>query len=114
MQTWPAGLPQSPLIEGFSDTPQDSVLRSPMDGLVKQRNRFTAVVHDVTEMYLMTPVQLNTFEAFYAGTLGNGASEFLKVNPKTSLNGIYKFVGVYKAVFNGVQYKVTLPLTRRS
>lgn len=111
-ETWPATLPQSPLIEGFSDIPQDAVLRTEMTALSKQRNRFTAVVYDVTESYLMTPVQYNTFRTFFHDTLGNGAEDFFKPNPETGLTEVYQFVDVYESEFNGVQYRVDLSMER--
>lgn len=112
MATWPATLPQSPLLDGFSDVPQDSVLRSPMTGLNKQRNRYTAVVSNVTEAYLMTPAQFITFVNFYETTLGNGADDFLKTNPITGITETYRFADVYDMQFNGVQYRVELTLER--
>lgn len=109
---WPSDLPQSPLLEGFSDTPQDSVLRSEMTALTKQRNRFTAVVFDVEESYLMTPAQYSSFKTFYHSTLGNGAAQFLKNNPETGLQELYQFSSVYEGEFNGVKYKVDLEMER--
>jgi len=110
--TWPSNLPQSPLLEGFSSAPQDSVLRSKMDGYNKQRNRYTASLHDVSENYLMTPSEYENFKVFFHETLGNGAKEFVKNNPESNLGEIYKFSGVYKPQFNGVSWKVNLPLMR--
>lgn len=109
---WPSTLPQSPLLEGFSSVPQDSVLRSDMDALTKQRNRFTAVVYDVEESYLLTPAQYTTFRNFYHSTLGNGAEDFLKPNPESGLTELYRFADVYEAIFNGLQYRVALTMER--
>lgn len=113
MPTWPATLPQTPLIEGFSDEPQDSVLRSQMTGLNKQRNRYTAALHDVSESYLLTPSQFDTFVSFYKDDLGNGAADFSKKNPINGLTETYRFSGVYNFSYNGVHYKVKLPLERK-
>lgn len=110
---WPSDLPQSPLLEGFLDRPQDSVLRTEMAALTKQRNRFTAVVFDVEESYLMTPTQYESFRTFYHSTLGNGAAEFLKNNPETGFQELYQFVDIYDPEFNGVQYKVSLTMERK-
>lgn len=109
---WPSSLPQSPLIDGFSDEPQNSVLRSDMDGLTKQRNRYNAVIHDVRESYWLTPTQFNTFKSFYFDALGNGAEEFLKPDPIEEITAVYRFSGVYEFEFNGVNYRVTLPLEK--
>lgn len=112
MATWPMTLPQSPLIEGFSDTPQDSVLRSKMDGYTKQRNRYTAALSDVEESYLLTPAQYADFKTFYFSTLGNGAATFTKPNPEAGTTDLYQFAAPFDATFNGVQYKVKLTLER--
>lgn len=112
IQEWPSTLPQRPLIEGFSDTPQDTVLRSDMDALTKQRNRFTAVVYNVEESYLLTPQQYATFRSFYHSSLGNGADEFFKPNPETGSTDVYRFSDVYEANFNGVSYTVSLSMER--
>lgn len=113
MSVWPASLPQSPLVEGFNDTPQDSVIRSNMTGLTKQRNRYTAVLHDVKEGYWMTPTQFNTFETFYKTTLGNGAAAFTKTDPRTNVTRSYRFTGNgYTFEYNGIDYKVMLTLEK--
>lgn len=109
---WPTSLPQSPLLEGFSDVPQDSVIRSEMDGLTKQRNRYSAVINDVVESYLMSPAQFSTFRDFYFQTLGNGAEEFLKKDPITQLTAVYRMSDVYDFEFNGVSYRVTLTMEK--
>ena len=108
--TWPASLPQSPLIEGYSDVPQDSVLRFNMDGFTKQRNRYTAVIHDVTEFYLLTPAQFNTFLTFYKNTLSNGSKDFIKKEPVSQLDKVYRFSAPYSFEFNGVSYRVELTM----
>lgn len=108
--TWPVSLPQTPLLEGYSNTPQSSVLRSNMDGYTKQRNRFTAVLKDVTEFYLLSPAEFTTFVDFFENTLSNGAKEFIKEEPISKLDKIHRFVEPYTFEFNGVSYRVELTL----
>lgn len=110
---WPTSLPQSPLLEGYSDEPQDSVIRSEMTGLTKQRNRYTAILFDVTESYLMTPTQFNTFLTFYTSILGNGAADFLKNHPVSGTQQVYRMSGPYSMEFNGFNYKVELSMERK-
>lgn len=83
-----------------------------MAGYTKQRNRFTAVLYDVQESYLMTPQQYQQFRDFFHNQLGNGADEFIKPDPENSINRLYRFSDVYEAEFNGVQYRVTLTMER--
>jgi len=78
MAIWPASLPQLPNRENFSDVPQDTTIRSPMDGSTKQRPRFTAQPHDVTEQYTITKAQVDTFLVFHESNLTNGALQFTK------------------------------------
>lgn len=107
---WPAELPQTPLVDGYSDVPQDSVIRVNMTGLTKQRNRYTAVLRDVSESYLLEKDQMEIFEDFFRSTLKNGSLDFIKTEPKSGQQRVYRFSGVYSDEYNGVQYKVTLPL----
>lgn len=112
MATWPTSLPQTPLLEGFSDAPQSSVIRTSMTGLTKQRNRYTAVVSDVKEVYLLTPAQFTTLLAFYTDTLKNGSLSFIKYDVITATNKSYRFTKPYEDTFNGVQHKVKLTLEK--
>lgn len=112
MATWPTTLPQTPLLEGFQDTPQDAVLRSEFDGYTKQRNRFTAVLHNVSESYLLTKQQYQTFKQFYRDTLQNGAVEFIKPDPIDDINRRYRFKEPYEADMMGLDIMVTLELEK--
>lgn len=107
---WPESLPQLPLLEGFSTSPQDSVIRGKMDGYTKQRTRFTAAMLEVNEVYLMSREQYQTFRDFHNNTLKNGGREFIKRDPETGIDQFYRFSGKYVPSFNGIQYKVKLPL----
>ena len=78
MATWPASLPHAPNMDSFSDIPQSTVIRSAMGGLTKQRTRFTAAVHSVSESYVITRAQADTFVAFFRDDLDNGGLEFDK------------------------------------
>lgn len=113
MATWPASLPQTPLLQSFKDEPQNTVLRSSMTGLTKQRNRYTAYLSNVTEKYWLTPTQFDTFKTFYHTTLGNGAAEFTKTDPVSDTTRTYRFTGAgYTMSFNGIDFLVTLTLEK--
>lgn len=112
MEQWPLALPQSPLLDGFQDTPQDSVLRSKFDGFTKQRNRFTATLSDVSEKYYMTREQYAVFKSWFKSNLGNGALDFLKLDPETGVNQIYRFTEPYDSEFLGHAYYVTITLEK--
>lgn len=112
MAQWPASLPQSPLLEGFSDTPQDTVIRSGFIGGDKQRNRYTAAVHNVTENYLMTPAQFQTFLEFFRDTLKNGSLTFDKEDPVEGGFRTYQMVAPYQAPRAGLHYRVQLTMEK--
>jgi hypothetical protein len=112
MADWPSTLPQSPLLEGFRDTPQDSVMRSEFDGYTKQRNRFTAVLNNVTERYYMTSTQYATFVNFYENTLSNGSEEFIKPDPVLNVSKPYRFVEPYDSERVGLDWIVTVTLEK--
>lgn len=66
MVTWPSTLPQRPIKNGFSASPQSGVVETEMDaGLPKVRRRFTATYTDYTLTYIMSYEQFEIFEQFY-------------------------------------------------
>lgn len=112
MIIWPTSLPQSPLIEGFSDIPQDTVIRSKFDGYSKIRNRYTAAMHIVTENYLLTKSQFDTFRNFYETTLGNGSEDFNKPDPVEGGTSVYRFTQPYDYEFLGIHFRVSLDMEK--
>ena len=77
MATWPAGLPQSPLLRGYQRTMPDLIVQTEMDaGTPKARQRFTAASEPVTWNTLLTDVQKDTLETFYKTTVAGGALSF--------------------------------------
>jgi len=95
MATWPASLPQAPNMDSFSDIPQSTVIRSGMDGLTKQRARFTAAVHDVSESYVLKRAQADTFIVFFRDDLDNGGIEFDKPDFLYGGTSVYQFAEPY-------------------
>jgi len=112
MANWPASLPQTPLLEGYKDTPQDSVLRSDFDGYTKQRNRFTAVINDIEEHYYLTDDQYSVFRSFYKNDLSNGSSEFIKKDPVSGINQNYRFVKPYDPQRVGLGWVIIINLEK--
>jgi len=82
MPTWPATLPQRPLVNGFSETPQSNVIRSSMaTGPAKQRRRFTAKIINYDMVFHMTAAQKATLDTFYETTLSDGITPFDFTHP---------------------------------
>ncbi len=107
MATWPDTLPQQPLVEGFSGTVQDTLIRTSMDaGPEKIRRRFTAASEYFTLTWFMTKQQLNTFISFFNNDIAGGSLEFEMVHPLTSEPALMRFRGVYKISLAGTGYLV--------
>ncbi len=81
MPTWPASLPQLPLI-GMTAQDDDAVLRTSMDtGPATRRNRFTAITQSVSFPMVLTGTQRVTFDTFYRTTISHGALSFDWTDP---------------------------------
>lgn len=77
MATWPASLPQTPQLSGYSETPQSQTLRSSMDaGPAKVRRRFTAASRDIPVQYILSTTQRETFENWFDADIAAGALAF--------------------------------------
>lgn len=111
METWPSTLPQYPLVEGYSRTPQDSVLKFQTEtGRAKERNRATAMPDSITERYVLEPSQRDTLDTFYKVTTKRGTVTFTKIEPETGLVKEYKFDGPPEINRVGTLYTATCKL----
>jgi hypothetical protein len=80
MAAWPSTLPAH-LINTFTETPPDNVIRSSVDrGAAKIRKRTTANVRPVSFSMFLTPAQVVALDTFYAA---NAALEFDYTHPRT-------------------------------
>lgn len=81
--TWPSGLPQKPLVDGYQETLPNQTLRTEMDaGPAKTRRRTTAAVRSINAAYILTATELASLETFYLQTLSGGALSFLWPRPR--------------------------------
>mgnify|MGYP001455401073 CR=1 FL=1 len=84
MPAWPETLPQSPLIDGFRETPANSSLRTEMEaGPAKLRRRTTAAAATLSLTFIISAAQLAALDAFYADTLQGGTLAFDFTHPVT-------------------------------
>jgi hypothetical protein len=82
MAAWPETLPQSPLVEGFRETPADNSLRTAMEtGPAKLRRRATSGAAGLTAGFLLDAAQLAALDIFYADTLQGGTLPFDFTHP---------------------------------
>ncbi|GBU17215.1 MULTISPECIES: hypothetical protein [Methylobacterium] len=76
--TWPASLPQIPLVPGGSSTPWQAPTETEMEeGPARARRSSTSTWTTIAYAYVMTAAQFATFEAFVRDTLGHGAGRFM-------------------------------------
>jgi hypothetical protein len=90
--SWPASLPQCPILDAFEEQPQPSdVSFSPEAGPSKIRRRATAKAWICALIFKMTNAQVNTFNLFYETTLEDGALPFTWEHPVTKVTYIWLF-----------------------
>lgn len=94
MSTWPATLPQHPLVENYSETLAKTVLRTDMDaGPAKVRRRFTAAALPFKMSMILDDTDMATFDTFFTTTTAGGATAFDWVHPRTDASGSFRFIG---------------------
>jgi len=79
---WPAGLPQRPLVDGYSNSFGNGAARTDMDsGPPKIRKRFTATAEPLRLVFRLTRLQVATLRAFFKDDCAYGAVPFSFVEP---------------------------------
>lgn len=91
MINWPIELPQLPLDNGYSRKSTESVIKfNTTKGRALQRNRSNAMPDNVTEQYYLTDAQRAILKLFYDVTTKSGTITFLKVEPETGQQLVYR------------------------
>lgn len=89
---WPAGLPQCPVLNGFSERRQRNVVTfNPEVGPQKARRRSTAATVLTGCTFRMTNAQKLTFDTFYETTLADGSLPFTWAHPVTKVGYTWMF-----------------------
>jgi len=92
MPTWPATLPQCPIISGFSEQKQtNNAGFSPDVGPPKGRRRSTATCVSTTVPFKMTNQQKLDFEDFFGIDLADGTLPFTWLHPVTKVSYSWMF-----------------------
>lgn len=114
MPTWPEQLPQTPLLDGFSEEiADDAVIRSSVSaGTAKTRPRYTSVREIVDEQYLLTLSQYKIFKDFFKDDLKFGAERFTKYDPVEQEQREYRIVGEYGYSQDGIYITISLELEK--
>ncbi len=107
---WPSSLPQFPIDSGYSEEPEDNVLRSPTDiGPGKSRRRYTAVTVKTGYSVVMDGAQVTTFTTWWTDTLFDGAIPFQHTHPRAGTAVRFRPVAPFKLEhYSGADYLVTL------
>ena len=111
--TWPAQLPATLLIDGFSKQPQSGVIRTTMDaGPKKARRRYTARAVKYSGKQIFDVDELAVFEEFYRFTLADGVLRFNFTDPTTLELGEFRFTADYTASAVEGLFEVAMQLER--
>lgn len=96
MATWPTAdsFPQTPLMDGNTETPPNTILRTQMDvGPTKLRQRSTAGCRSYHFNFHMTGTNITALDTFYITTCHGGADSFEWTDPRTSTTEDWRFLG---------------------
>lgn len=108
MATWPSTLPQSPLIDGYKETPRPNSIEADLEGWKVTRPQFGANPTQASVSLMMTAAQLATFKTFYNTTINYGNDQFVWKLPTSSVNQNFKFRGQPTWNFTGTKWQVSM------
>lgn len=92
MAEWPATLPDNFMAQGYTESPGQNVLETPMEvGPPKRRRRSTAARRPITGKMHMTDAQVEILDAFYEDDCGSGALPFTWTHPRTGAAATFYF-----------------------
>jgi hypothetical protein len=110
---WPAELPATLLIDGFSKQPQSGVIRTAMDaGPRKARRRYTARTVKFAGKQIFDKDELAIFEEFYRFALADGVLRFNFTDPTTLELGEFRFTDNYTVGAVEGLFEVAMQLER--
>lgn len=111
MATWPAELPQSPLIEGYEPDVGDPFIRSSNEqGPKITRKRYTAVPDPVNWPIMVTHAQYAILLEFFKDF---GHAPFTLTDPLTGVAASYRFTDKPKPqIASHNRLRVVLPLEK--
>ena len=111
VETWPAGLPQSVLIQGYNEAfPENSIRTANEVGPANVRGRFTSAVKPFKGDILVTNAQVDILETFYETTLNKGIDTFNWQHPRKLTSAVFRFVKAPTTVSRSNAFISTLVL----
>jgi len=114
---WPAGLPQSPLADGYGWQPGENVVRFAADaGVAQARRRATSALRTIDAGYWLTTAQLVTWAAFYVDEIAHGALWFDWPDPATATTVPARLMAPPRVtpVSGGMRWRLDLRLEARA
>lgn len=92
-QPWPATLPGLNELDGYQESPPDTLLRQNMDaGPPKVRRRCTAGVRPISGRLVLTLAQVEILDGFYVNDLADGSINLTASHPRTGVSSTFRFV----------------------
>lgn len=122
MATWPEGIPDTPLLSGYSFKPLDQTVRTAMDtGAPRVRRRTTGRLDTVNVRFQFTDSEFNIFRNWFDNTIYGGSEYFTGLNLRLGDSGSLdtyecRFIGVYNSEYidSKLGWMVTGTLEARS
>lgn len=113
MVDWPNTLPQSPLLDGYTEKTKDNTLRSQNDiGPPKMRPRSTAYTDDISVRFIITTTQKGYLDTFYKTTLRGGALTYQWQGPTDSSPKTYSMTAPEYSPLTGAKWMVAFQVMR--
>lgn len=109
---WPSGLPQEILLNSYSESFPNNLLKTEMEtGIAKVRRRMTSMSRPIDGGIVLTKAQVSTFKTFFNTTLSSGAYRFEWTDPITEATVEMRFTSqpTIKAL-SGELFDISLPL----
>jgi hypothetical protein len=108
---WPVTLPQVLLVEGFSASPPQNFISTPMEvGPPKRRRRDVAAAYPVVGTIIVDRQQLGILWTFYRSVLKDGSLPFDWVDPMTRNACTYLFKEPFSITALAPRWKVSMAL----
>ena len=115
MATWPGTLPQSFVVDGYTEgLPENRIETKVEYGPKKSRQRGTAATAPLGGKMHMTEAQLDIFKAFVKDDIAGGSLPFDMPHPRTQVTITVSFEGnplpAARAIDKGLRYEIPMQL----
>lgn len=113
MATWPAALPERPLVNSLSVTAEPNVIEFESDvGVEHTRRRSTARRSTISCAFMLTRAQRDVFRTFFEQDLADGTLTYDWRDPVDGVTGTYKIRSHSVAPVGGDAWRLTAQIRR--